>query len=222
MTKDGLPSRIYDIRFFHGEQHCYLVGLEDAVAYGRRIAMFLNGENYSLGAYPALYIFLTPELEPGSVQVTDIGAEWWHRHTLVGVPADFPVMENASDLVKNGTVNALKTIRPDLSAVVDSADHIVRTQGDELRFLLRSHQTKRSLVEISFNVGTWPAPSNIFTSLTDMETGDYLDAPGLPIPFYSEAFAYNGPIRMSQIEAERSTFVRRRRPVMSKLVRRRG
>jgi hypothetical protein len=94
--------------------------------------------------------------------------------------------------------------------------------GDELRFLIKAHQTKRYLVEISFDVKPWPAASNVYTSLTDMVSGEILESPPLPIVSWSEAFHYNGPIRIRQIEAERATFVRRSRPFMSKIVKRRG
>jgi hypothetical protein len=77
MTKDGRPSRINDIRYFHGHKHKYLEGLRDAEAFGRRLAWLLNGEGFSLGAYHSLYIFLTPSLEPGVIQITDDGGDWW-------------------------------------------------------------------------------------------------------------------------------------------------
>ena len=81
MTKDGRPSRITDIRYFHGDRHNYLRGHDDAVAFGRRIAWFLNGEGFSLGAYPQLYLLLTPTLVAGTVEVTDYGGDWWQRYT---------------------------------------------------------------------------------------------------------------------------------------------
>jgi hypothetical protein len=54
MTKDGRPSRINDIRLFAGERYMtspYLQGQEEAVAYARRMAWLLNGEEFSLGAF---------------------------------------------------------------------------------------------------------------------------------------------------------------------------
>jgi hypothetical protein len=222
MTKDGRPSRINDIRYFHGDMHSYLKGQEEAVAFGRRLALFLNGEGFSLGAYPALYIFLTPSLAPGATNVTGHGGEWWQRYTHVGVPSEFPDMRNASELVMDATVVALKAIRPDLAATVETADRIVRTHGEDLRFLLKTRQMKRFNVEVSFSIAVWPQPSSVFTSLIDLSSGEFLDAPPLPIAFYSDAFDYNGPIRISEIEKARSEFVPRTRPPMSKLVKRRG
>jgi hypothetical protein len=85
MTKDGRPSRINDIRLFAGDRASYLERQDEAVAYGRRVAWFLNGEGFSLGSFPALYVLFTPSLEIGSVQVTDDHGDWWHRYVHVGV-----------------------------------------------------------------------------------------------------------------------------------------
>src|SRR5262245_46674294 len=119
MTKDGRPSRITDIRYFHGDRHAYLKGHEDAVAFGRRIAWFLNGEGFSLGAYPQLYLLLTPTLDVGAIEVTDCGGEWWQRYTHVGVPCDFSSRADTAELVRQGTVAALKAIRPDLISLIE-------------------------------------------------------------------------------------------------------
>lgn len=222
MTKDGRPSRISDIRYFHGGLLNYLESHHDAVAFGRRLAMFLNAEGFSLGSYPSLYLFLTPTLEPGAVQITNSGFEWWHRYTNVGVPSDFPNTPDASEIVMSATVSALKAIRPDLEATIEHADQVVREHGDRLRFLLQTRRTKRFVVDISFNIATWPSASNLFTSLTDVSSGAFLEGPPLPMVSYANAFDYNGPIKITDIERELSTFVPRTRPVMSKIVKRRG
>jgi hypothetical protein len=50
MTKDGRPSLLNDIRHFYGinrRESRYLEGHEDAVAFGRCLAWFLNGERVS-------------------------------------------------------------------------------------------------------------------------------------------------------------------------------
>jgi hypothetical protein len=218
MTKNGRPSRINDIRYFCGDRYSYLEGQQEAVAFGRRLALFLNGEGFSLGAYPALYILLTPSLNSGEVNVTDYGGDWWHRYTHVGVPPDFPNSQNATELVMSATVAALKAIRPDMASTIETGAQIVRAHGEDLRFLLKTRQTKRYTVEISFNVAVWPRPSNVFTSLTDHSNGEFFDSPPLPISFYGDAFDYNGPIKISDIEKERSQYVSRTRPEMSKLV----
>src|SRR6516164_2696803 len=111
--KDGRPSRIRDIRYFHGLAYRYLEGHHDAVAFGRRLGWLLNGESLSLGAYHSLYILFTPSLELGLVEITDEGADWWHRFVRVGVPPDFPNAGHASEVVVRGTVAALKAIRPE-------------------------------------------------------------------------------------------------------------
>lgn len=201
MTKDGRPSRINDIRYFQGNRHRYLDGFEDAVAFGRRLAWLLNGEGFSLGAYPSLYIFLTPSLAPGSVEVTDYGGDWWQRYTHVGVPQEFPNMVEGSELVVAGTIAALKAIRPDLKAVIERAEQTVRTHGDDLRFLAKSRQTKQFTVDISFNIAVWPRPSSLFVSLTDRASGAFLDAPPIPIDFYADAFDLAGDIKVTGARA---------------------
>src|ERR1700734_3722569 len=90
MTKDGRPSRINDIRYFYGDKHTYLKGHEDVVAFGRRIAWYLNGEEYSLGLHTASYICLTPSLPTNAIEVTNEGGDWWQRNTYVGIPKELP------------------------------------------------------------------------------------------------------------------------------------
>jgi hypothetical protein len=245
MTKDGRPSRINDIRYFHGHIHKYLEGLNDAVAFGRRLAWLLNGEGFSLGAYPSLYIFLTPSLEPGAIQITDYGGEWWQRYTHAGVPQDFPNTPDASELVLCATVAALKAIRPELSTLTEDSGQMVRKHGDDLRFLLKTRQTKRFIIDISFNIAIWPQPSLLFVSLTDRSSGAFLEAPPTPMRFYADAFHLAGAIKVADASAailpnqsvsamltsalhggpvvkSISEFSPRARPVLSKLVSRRG
>ena len=243
--KDGRPSRINDIRYFHGHIHKYLEGHEDAVAYGRRLAWFLNGEGFSLGAYHSLYILLTPSLEPGEIEITDYGGDWWQRYTYVGVPPDFPNTVDASDIVMRATVAALKAIRPDLATKIEDAEKTVRMHGDDLRFLLKTRQTKRYTVDISFNIAVWPNPSLLFVSLTNRSSGVFLEAPPTPMRFYADAFRLAGAIKIADgsaavlpHESFSATltsalhgcpvvkaiceFTPRVRPVLSKLVGRRG
>jgi hypothetical protein len=117
---------------------------------------------FSLGAYPQLYLFLTPTLDADVIRVTDFGGEWWQRYTHIGVPSDFPNRSDASGLVSQGTVAALKAIRPDLTLLVENAERTVSNHGDDLRFLLKSRQTKQFIVEVSFNVAVWPQPTYLF------------------------------------------------------------
>jgi hypothetical protein len=245
MTKDGRPSRIRDIRYFHGDIHRYLKGHEEAVAFGRRLAWLLNGEGFSLGAYHSLYIFLTPTLATGQTQITDCGGDWWQRYIHAGVPPDFLDTEDASEVVMCATVAALKAVRPDLMAMVDGAWKMVRAHGDNLRFLLKTRQTKRFTVDISFNIVVWPEPSLLFVSLTDRSTGAYFEAPPTPMQFYAHAFDLVGEVKIAAgsaaispgrsvsarltsglhggpIVRPVSEFLPAVQPVLSKLVSRRG
>jgi hypothetical protein len=245
MTKDGRPSRITDIRYFHGDRHNYLRGHDDAVAFGRRIAWFLNGEGFSLGAYPQLYLLLTPALVAGTVEVTDYGGDWWQRYTHVGVPSDFLNRSDASELARQGTVTALKAIRPDLTSLIEHAERTVIDHGDDLRFLLKSRQSKQFIVEVSFNISVWPQPSHLFVSLTDRSSGTYLEAPPIAVPIYFHAFDLAGAIKVTKASVDLSPnksvgarvtaalfgdevhtalteFRPGKRPTLSKLVKQRG
>lgn len=201
MTKDGRPSRINDIRYFHGSLHTYLEGHSEEIAFGRRLAWFLNGEGFSVGAYPALYIFFTQSIEPGAIQVTDYGGDWWQRYTHVGVTADFPNNPDAINQIKQGTVAALATIRPEQAEVIENAAEIVDLYRDRLRFLLKRHSTKRFETEISFNIAAWPEPSSLFVSLTDLSSGDFLETTPIPLRFYGEAFDLAGSIKVTNSAA---------------------
>jgi hypothetical protein len=245
MTKDGRPSRIRDIRYFHGHIHKYLKDQEEAVAFGRRLAWLLNGEGFSAGAYHSLYLFLSSSLAAGQIQITEYGGDWWQRYVHAGVPRDFPDREDASDIVMCATVAALKAIRPDLTTMVDDAEQMVRTHRDNLRFLLKTRHMKRFTVDISFNIAVWPEPSLLFVALTDLSSGAYLEAPPTPMQFYPQAFDLVREIKIAAgsaailpgesvsarvtsgryggaIVLPLSEFLPAVRPVQSKLVSRRG
>ncbi len=217
MTKDGRPSRIADIRYFAGDARSYLQGQEEAVAFGRRMAWFLNGEDFCLGAYPALYLYFTPSLSVGAVVVTAEGGEWWQRYTHVGVPSEFPDVPDATEIVMRGTVDALLTIRPDQTSTIRMAEHLVRTQGATLRFLLKQRESRLRTVQVSFSISRFPLPSLLHVSIFDRIKGSYLEAPGIPLMFYQEAFDLAG-IRVSELDL--ATFVNAPTPVMSRLVKR--
>jgi hypothetical protein len=202
MTKRGQPSRINDIRYFFGGRDHYLKGHENAAAFGRRLAWLLNSEGFSLGAYHSAYILLTSSLAPGDVQVTDDGGDWWQRYTLAGVPPDFPELEDASELVKNATVAALKAIRPDLATLVEDAQQTVRAHGDSLRFLLKTHATRHLVVDVSCNIAVWPQPSLLFISLTDRPSGRFLEAQSMAMQFYVHALELVGKIKITSASVE--------------------
>jgi hypothetical protein len=202
MTKGGQPSRISDIRYFQGDKNKYLKGREEAVAFGRRLAWLLNGEGFSLGSYHSAYILLTSSVAPGDVQITDDGGDWWQRYTLAGVPPDFPDREDASELVRSATIAALKAIRPDLAAVVEDAQQTVRTHGDSLRFLLKTHTTKHFVVEVSCNIAVWPQHSLLFVSITDRSSGGFLEAQPTPLQFYALALDIVGRIKITAASVE--------------------
>jgi len=219
MTKDGRPSLITDIRLFAGDRFSYLEGQEEAVAYGRRMAWFLNSLSFSLGPFPALYVSFTPSLEPGRVQVTNDQGEWWHRYIHVGVTVDFPNVPDTLEVVMIGIVEALLAIRPDQADTIRRADAIVREQRDRLRFLLKRRETKKLIVEISFNIEAWPKPSYLFISHSDIATGAYSEADPITLGFYDEGFDLVSGIRLQDAINLKE---KAHRPAMSGVVKRRG
>lgn len=180
------------------------------------------------------------------MQLRDDGGDWWQRYTNIGVPNDFLTMANASELVMRGTVAALKAIRPDLTSVIDDADGTVRSHSANLRFLIKSKQTRRFFVEISSTISDWPQPSHLFVALTDRSDGAYFEAAPVPLQFYSDAFDLAGQIKVSdasikivshqslgaQLTAQRHCgdfemqvpefLPKAAKPIMSKIIRRRA
>jgi hypothetical protein len=217
MTKDGRPSRINDIRLFAGDGYSYLEGDQEAVAYGRRMAWFLNGEDFSLGAFSALYVLFTPRLEPGTAQLTNDHGEWWHRYVQVGVTEDFPNVADALQVVMNGIVDALVVLRPDCVDTIRRAHSIVRKHRNDLRFLLLRRETKKLEVEVSFNIEAWPTPSRLFISYTDRATGAYSEADPVALGWYLEGFDLARSIRFK--DAVNLT-EKDQRPTMSGVVKR--
>lgn len=247
MTKDGRPSLINDIRHFVGEPpYSYLDGHREAEAFGRRIAWFLNGEGFSAGAHTAIYLHFTPDIVSGSVRVTDEGGMWWHRFTHVGVPAGFPEVPDAEEIIKRGTVEALVAARPDQADLIRHAEQVVRANGAELRFLLKRLSSRKRTVDVSFSIGAWPSPFRLHVSILDDESDAYLETtPVVLRGMHDDAFDLVGAVRVAgiaiRIEPRRSytasltsrdyggplsldidSFVPRPRPVMSKLVKRTG
>jgi hypothetical protein len=219
MSKNGRPSLINDIRLFAGDRFSYLKGQQEAVAHSHRIALFLNGEGFSLGAFPALYVFFTPALEPGEVRASDHHGDWWHRYVDVGVAAGFPDVPDTLDVVKRGIVDALLEMRREEADTIRRADTAARDHGERLRFLLKRRETKKLVIEISFNVCVWPGPSYLFIAHTDKLTGTYREADPIALGTYWEGFDLAGAIRLEDaINLKEKPC----RPVLSGLVRPRG
>jgi len=219
MTKDGRPSVINDIRLFARDRWSYLKGHEEAVAYGRRIAWLLNGEGFSLGTFPALYVLFTPSLAPGLVQLTNDGGDWWHRYVHVGVTEGFPHVPDMLEIAMRGIVDALVALRSGQAQTIRQADAIVREHRDGLRFLLKRRETKNSVVEVSFNIEVWPKSSSLFISQTDKTTGVYREADPIALGWYMEGFDLAGGVRLRDAVNLKEM---PHRPPMSNMVRRRG
>jgi len=206
LLSDERPSLLNDIRYFVGTDHrssAYLKDHDDAVAYGRRIALLLNSKRVSLGSYSALYVQFNPTLESGMIKITNEvesrrnREDWWQRYVHVGVPADFPTRADASEISMERTVEILKAIRPELSPTLDEFDRDLKAVGDTLRFLLKVYRTKRLVVEVSFNLPVWKQQAFLFLSATDPSSGEYFEAPPFPLKLYSDAGALAGTLKLN-------------------------
>lgn len=200
--KNGQPSRILDIRYFVGEKPSYLKGLEAAVAYGRRLALYLNGEGLSLGSYNSLYLSFSPSMTPGDIRLTDDGGDWWQRYAYVGVAEGFPDVDDAEEIALRGTVAALKTIRPDADKLIDEADRVVRLHGGELRFLIKSKSYKRYILRVATTIAVFPAPSMMCVSIEDKESGAFAELEPIPTTFYDQTFEDAPSIGIRDVEIE--------------------
>ena len=76
----------------------------------------------------------------------------------------------------------------------------MRTNGDDLRFLLKSARTRQFMVDISSNIPVWPQPSLLFVSLTDRSNGECLEAPPFPMQFYTDGLDLVGKIKVSSTD----------------------
>jgi len=161
----------------------------------------------------------TPRLEPGMVRLTNDHGDWWHRYVHVGVTEDFPNVPAALQVVMNGIVDALLAMRPDQVDNIRRADAIVREHRDGLRFLLTHRETKKLVIEVSFNIEAWPKPSCLFISHTDKATDTYSEADPIALGWYMEGFGLARSIRLQ--DAVNLT-EKRHRPTMSGVVKRRG
>ncbi len=198
MTKDGRPSPLKDIRLFHETANAYLKDCDEAWAFGRRLAWWLNGEGFSAGSGFAVYIQFTAALPEGAVAPGEINRDrdsWQMRQVAVGVARDFPA-SNAAQVVMDGIVASLKALAPEHSDLIDRAAAIVAAAGADCRFLLKSKETSAQVMDVSSTIATWPQPSRLFVSLTDKATGLYRQAPPVEMRNYDDAVLLAGKVKI--------------------------
>src|SRR5690606_22453541 len=107
-------------------------------------------------------------------------------------------------------------IRPDMATIIDEALRIIEIHGEDLRFLLKTKVTKKYVVDVYANVPVFPQPSCIFTSLTNRANGQFLESPPFPVIGFPYVDFSTGPIKITEILKELSSFVEKERPIMSK------
>lgn len=189
MTKDGRPSRIKDIRLFKetwvkSDEHT-------ALAFARRLAWWLNGEGFSIGHTPALYVYYSSDLPAGTVEAKPprfTPDDWWFREVTVGVPPGVPG-ETAVEAAERGLVTVLKALKPEDAAMIDRAADIVTTAGDDCRFLLKVKETARQIIEVSTTIAVFREPSLFYVAVTDKATGAYREAAPEKLLFHDDAVA---------------------------------
>lgn len=242
MTRDGRPSRIKDIRLFWGTNDDGQ-DYQEALAFARRLAWWLNGEGFGIGHDPALYLTLDPSLPELAIEAKPpkfTPDDWWFREVAVGVPDDLPG-NDAAGIAVQGIVACLRALKPEDAELIERAAQIVGDSGSECRFLLKVKETSKECMEVSTTIGTWPLPSLLYVGLTDKATGTYRQAPPAELGFYDDGVLLAGKVKVARhgidlasrtsvparMVAERqggelswhlADFVEAERPVMSSLL----
>lgn len=187
MTKDGRPSPLYDTRLYGGNG---VTSLDSpaAFAFAHRLTWWLNGEGFSIGHTPALYVVYTPELPIDAVEAEAprfTPDDWWFRTVRVGVPRDSSP-QDAEQIARRGLIACLKALKPEDSALIDKADEIVTTAGNNCRFLLKVRDLAKQTIEISTTISVHREPSLFYVAMTDKTTGAYREAPPAKIQSYDD------------------------------------
>lgn len=196
MTKDGRPSRLRDIRIFAGNRSTYL-DRPTAVAHARRLAWWLNGEGYSVGSNHTVFVYLSTEHPEGYLDLgvsIHRGEGWQMREVTVGVGSE-QLAFDADRVAIDAVERALSALNPQESGRVLQASKLVAGVGDGTRFLLRSKESVREVLEVCTTIATSPAPSRVTLSVTDMATGVYRESPAIHVPVYDDGVYLAGKIR---------------------------
>lgn len=200
MTKDGRPSRIRDIRLFSGSRNDYLEGGEEAWAFARRLAWWLNGEDVSVGSNHTVYVYLSTQHPEGSVEPGPLARDaesWQMRYVTVGVdPASLTA--DTDRVAIDAVTRSLASLIPEQATLLAQAAETVDAAGADCRFLLRRKESAKEVLEVTSTIATWPAHSTLFVSLTDTATGSYRESPPLPVKVYDDAVYLAGRIRRTR------------------------
>ncbi|MBM9463428.1 hypothetical protein JL108_08195 [Aeromicrobium sp. YIM 150415] len=200
MTKDGRPSRLRDIRLISGPHFTYEEGCEQAKAFARRLAWWLNGEELSVGSNHTVFVRLSTELAPGVAEPGALSRDadsWQKRDVAVGVdPASSA--DEADRVAMEAVELSLTALAPQHAGSIARAAETVREAGADCRFLLRRKETTKEVVKCSSTIATWPAASRLFVSLTDKTTGEYREAPPIEVKVYDHAVYLAGKIKRTR------------------------
>lgn len=201
MTKDGRPSLLNDIRLF-GKHEKLVEGWQEIVAFARRLAWYLNGEEISLGSFTALYINFRESLPAGDLQLRAKHpcdhSTWWFQEIFCGVPEDVSTRPDCDDVLRDCIVRAIVLIRPEKEQTIRDAAALVQTHAAAMRFPIRMHSTRRFGVLHSASIAAWKQPSQLFLTVVEHGTGKLFEAPPIDLVFYDQAFPVSRSIRLSE------------------------
>lgn len=201
--KNGGPSLLFDVRYFERDTSRALKSSE-VVAYGRRIAWYLNGEGVSLGAFHTLHVIFVSDAPDGAVEVASGTQEWWFQSVKVGVPSSGGCTEILLEAVRKGTVAVLKALAPDAAELIDDADALVFEHGPSLRILVRTKIYKAVTLDVATTIPTYVADAKLIASVRDNTSDRRVELPSLPHGIYLQAFSEATAIRLSDIDLDRA------------------
>jgi len=164
LTKSGRPSLLRDIRYF-GPDREYLADAEEVTAFGRRLALYLQANGFSVGNWTQLYVMPVPSAVHEEVKTeTWMGAgdlDWWLRFARVPVPENFPLLRSVdrAAVLTDATEKALCFFRPDMTSDIAKASQYVQENGNELRFLIKRTTFKQLRLDVSVGINAYPNPS---------------------------------------------------------------
>ena len=197
MSKNGRPSLLRDIRYF-GPDRAYLADAEEVTAFGRRLALYLQANGFSVGTWTHLYVMAMPSAAHEEIKIeTWMGAgdlDWWLRFARVSVPEKFLDMGTVekNGVLVDATEKALCFLRPDMAEEIIEASKFVQEKANELRFLIKSTTSKRVKLDVSVGVNAHPLTS-VLEVLRTVDNSVY-QVVCAPLHFYGDAWDLVGGV----------------------------
>ncbi|WAC58677.1 hypothetical protein [Brevundimonas sp. SL130] len=93
------------------------------------------------------------------------------------------------------TKHVLRSLFPNNGSVLEEVLAEAERERDRLRFLIKRKKIGNQSVEASFNLATWPAPSDLILVIKDHKASICLSSARIELEFYADAFSLVGDIR---------------------------